>query len=85
MGVLPLEFQNGDSWSSFGMDGSETVSIKGIADLKPRGELEVEVKFADGSVKIATAKVRIDTDNEHEYYKHGGIWHYVLRSLATAA
>jgi len=85
MGVLPLEFQNGDSWGSMGMDGSETVTVKGIAGLKPRGELDVEVKFADGSVKIATVKVRIDTDNEHEYYKNGGILHYVLRNLATAA
>jgi aconitate hydratase len=85
MGVLPLEFQNGDGWKAFGMDGSETVSIKGIAGLKPRGELDVEIKFPDGSVKIATVKVRIDTDNEHEYYKHGGILHYVLRNLATAA
>ncbi|MEP6343000.1 MAG: aconitate hydratase AcnA [Maricaulaceae bacterium] len=85
MGVLPLEFQNGDSWSSMGMDGSETVSISGIAGLKPRGELDVNITFADGSTKTATVKVRIDTDNEHEYYKNGGILHYVLRNLATAA
>ncbi len=84
MGVLPLEFQNGDSWSSMGMDGSETVSIKGIAGLKPRGELDVNVTFADGATKTATVKVRIDTDNEHEYYKNGGILHYVLRNLARA-
>ena len=85
MGVLPLEFQNGDSWSSLGMDGSETVNIKGIEGLEPRGELDVEVTFADGSTKTVTVKVRIDTDNEHEYYKNGGILHYVLRNLATAA
>ena len=85
MGVLPLEFQNGDSWSSLGMDGSETVSIAGIEGLKPRGELDVVITFANGSTKTATAKVRIDTDNEHEYYKNGGILHYVLRNLATAA
>ena len=85
MGVLPLEFQNGDSWSSLGMDGSETVSIAGIDGLQPRGELDVDITFANGSTKTVTAKVRIDTDNEHEYYKNGGILHYVLRNLATAA
>ena len=85
MGVLPLEFQNGESWSSLGMDGSETVSIKGIDGLKPRGTLDVEVTFADGKTKTISTKVRIDTDNEHEYYKNDGILHYVLRNLATAA
>ena len=85
MGVLPLEFQNGDSWSSLGMDGSETVSIAGIDGLQPRGELDVDITFANGSTKTVTAKVRIVTDNEHASYKNGGILHYVLRNLATAA
>ena len=85
MGVLPLEFQEGDSWQKLGLKGSETVTIKGIENLEPRGMLNVEVVFPDGSKKITTVKVRIDTDNEHEYYKHGGILHYVLRNLATAA
>ncbi len=85
MGVLPLEFQEGDSWTKLGMTGDETVSIRGIEDLKPRGTLDVEVKFPNGDVKTVTANVRIDTDNEHEYFKNGGILHYVLRNLATAA
>ncbi len=85
MGVLPLEFQEGESWQKLGLKGSETVNIMGIEGLEPRGMLNVEVNFPDGSKKIATVKVRIDTDNEHEYYKHGGILQYVLRNLATAA
>ena len=85
MGVLPLELAKGDTWQSLGMKGSETVSISGIAGLKPRGTLDVKIDFPDGSSKTITAKVRIDTDNEHEYYKNGGILHYVLRNLATQA
>ncbi len=85
MGVLPLEFQDGNSWKKLGMTGDETVSIRGIENLEPRGTLNVEVVFPNGDKKIATVRVRIDTDNEHEYYKNGGILHYVLRNLATAA
>lgn len=85
MGVLPLEFQDGDGWQELGLTGTETVNIKGISDLSPRGTLEADITFADGSTKSITLKVRIDTDNEHNYYKNGGILHYVLRNLATAA
>jgi len=85
MGVLPLEFQDGDGWTELGMKGSETVTIGGIAGLKPRGTLDVKIDFPDGSSKTITTNVRIDTDNEHEYFKNGGILHYVLRNLATAA
>jgi len=85
MGVLPLEFQEGDSWQKLGLKGSETVSIANIDDLKPRGTLDVKIDFPDGSSKTITANVRIDTDNEHEYYKNGGILHYVLRNLAREA
>ena len=85
MGVLPLEFSKGDSWEKLGLKGDETVSISGIDGLKPRGTLEVDIRYADGKSKTITANVRIDTDNEHEYYKNGGILHYVLRNLATEA
>jgi len=85
MGVLPLEFMDGNSWTKLGMTGDETVSIRGIAGLEPRGTLNVEIIFPNGDKKIATVRVRIDTENEHEYYKNGGILHYVLRNLATAA
>jgi len=85
MGVLPLEFQEGDSWEKLGLTGDETVSISGIEALKPRGTLDVEITMADGSKKFVTTNVRIDTDNEHEYYKNEGILHYVLRNLAAEA
>jgi aconitate hydratase len=65
------------------MEGTETVSIKNIGQLSPRGSLDVEIKYLDGSEKVITTRVRIDTENEHEYYKNGGILHYVLRNLAN--
>ncbi len=83
MGVLPLEFTNNESWKKLSMKGAETISIKNIDQLSPRGTLDVEIKYPDGSEKIITTTVRIDTDNEHEYYKNGGILHYVLRNLAN--
>src|SRR5688572_14123656 len=78
MGVLPLQFL--DEVPEF--DGSETFTVTGIAGLKPRQEIEVEVGKADGSRSSFRARVRIDTANELEYFRHGGILHYVLRSLA---
>jgi aconitate hydratase len=85
MGVLPLEFNEGDSWQSLGLKGSETVTIENIEGLAPRGTLDVKITFPDGKSKTVTVNVRIDTDNEHEYYKNGGILHYVLRNLAREA
>ncbi|MGB3457217.1 MAG: aconitate hydratase AcnA [Litorimonas sp.] len=82
MGVLPLEFMNGDGWQALGLTGDETVSIGNVDDIKPMDEVEVRITMADGSTKTITTKVRIDTENELEYYKNGGILHYVLRNLA---
>ena len=64
-------------------DGTETFTVTGIADLQPRQEIEVEVAKADGSTFAFTARVRIDTLNELEYFRAGGILHYVLRKLAA--
>ena len=82
MGVLPLEFMDGQTWQELGLKGSETVDVIGIETLTPRGTLPVRITFPDGSTKEITTRVRIDTDNEHVYYKNGGILHYVLRNLA---
>ena len=82
MGVLPLEFMNGDGWQKLGLTGDETVSIGNVDDIKPMDEVEVHITMADGSTKTITTKVRIDTENELEYFKNGGILHYVLRNLA---
>jgi aconitate hydratase len=84
MGVLPLQFKDGDTRNSLGLTGSESFTIKGLADLSPSQDVEVEVTREDGSTFSFTALCRIDTANEMEYYRNGGILHYVLRKLAAA-
>ncbi|OBX18796.1 aconitate hydratase 1 [Erythrobacter sp. QSSC1-22B] len=83
MGVLPLQFTNGETRDSLGLGPDDTFTIKGLAGLSPSQEVEVEVTQGDGAVKTFTTKCRIDTANEMEYYRNGGILHYVLRKLAT--
>ena len=85
MGVLPLQLLDGVTWKSLGLKGDETVSISGVASVKPRQHMTVEITGADGSRKSAPVMCRIDTDNELEYFRNGGILHYVLRNLAKAA
>jgi len=82
MGVIPLEFTNGDTRQSVGLTGFETFEIVGLADdMKPRAQLTVKATAADGSVKSFAVRSRIDTPEEMQYYKHGGILPYVLRQL----
>jgi aconitate hydratase len=84
MGVLPLTFAAGASWQSLGLTGAETVSIRGLGDgLSPRQTLTAEIAFPDGSVKTAPLLARIDTLDELEYFRNGGILPYVLRQLAS--
>jgi aconitate hydratase len=86
MGILPLQFQEGQSWQTLGLRGDEVVTIKGIADgLKPRENMTVEIRRADGTTGTFQALCRIDTLDEIDYYKNGGILHYVLRNIAKAA
>ncbi len=86
MGVVPLQFKEGESWQTLGLKGDETVTIKGLADgLKPRAALKVEIVRADGSKASADVLCRIDTLDELDYYKNGGIMPYVLRNLAKAS
>ncbi|HWA66568.1 MAG TPA: aconitate hydratase AcnA [Mycobacteriales bacterium] len=82
MGVLPLQFKDGESRESLGLTGEETFEITGIAGTKavPR-EITVQATPESGETKTFTATVRIDTPGEQEYYRHGGILQYVLRSL----
>ena len=84
MGVLPLVFTDGASWQSLGITGDETVSIRGLATIEPRQTLELDITFADGKKQIVPVLLRIDTLDELEYYRHGGILHYVLRNLVAA-
>jgi aconitate hydratase len=84
MGVLPLEFTNGETRQSLGLSGFETYTIEGLdASLTPRQVLTVGATAADGSVKKFQARARIDTPEEMQYYRHGGILPYVLRSLMS--
>ena len=85
MGVLPLVFTGDDSWESLGMKGDEQVTINGLADLKPRQTLTAEITYGDGTVKNIELLVRVDTEDELDYYNAGGILHYVLRNLNRAA
>ncbi len=82
MGVLPLQFKDGDNRESLGLTGHEVFSVNGIADgLETGKELAVTATSDDGKSKEFTVIVRIDTLNELDYYKHGGILQFVLRSL----
>jgi aconitate hydratase len=83
MGVLPLQFAEGENASTYSLDGSETFSIAGIADIAPRQDVTVNVKRANGETLDVVARCRIDTYNELEYYRAGGILQYVLRNLAA--
>ena len=85
MGVVPLQFMEGQSWQSLGLKGDETIAIKGLAaGLKPRETMKVEVTRADGTTSSFTALCRIDTLDEIDYYNNGGILQFVLRNLAKA-
>ncbi|XZE52773.1 aconitate hydratase AcnA [Planctomycetaceae bacterium SH139] len=84
MGVLPLQFADGETWESLGLTGEETFDIVGLDnDLTPRSMTEVVATSPDGSVKRFTCIVRIDTPVEIRYYQNGGILNTVLRSLAS--
>lgn len=82
MGVLPLQFKEGETWKSLGLTGDETFDIVGLDDsLQPRSSLTVKAVSPDGSVKQFQATVRIDTPVEMDYYRNGGILQTVLRKL----
>ncbi|WP_226018226.1 aconitate hydratase AcnA [Novosphingobium sp. FKTRR1] len=83
MGVLPLQFKDGDTRQSLGLTGDDTFTIHGVGSLTPRQDVEVQVTRKDGSSFSFTALCRIDTANEIEYFNNGGILHYVLRKLAA--
>jgi aconitate hydratase len=82
MGILPLEFMPGDSAATLGLTGTEQFDISGLRNGEAKTVM-VSATAPDGSVKSFAAKVRIDTPNEVDYYRHGGILHYVLRRLAA--
>jgi aconitate hydratase len=88
MGILPLQFADGQNVESLGLTGEEVFSFAGLTNLLNERlasgrDLTVKAVAADGTVKQFTAKVRIDTPQEIEYFEHGGILQYVLRQLAA--
>ncbi|MCX7371113.1 MAG: aconitate hydratase AcnA, partial [Alphaproteobacteria bacterium] len=85
MGVLPLVFKDGESRKSLNLRGDETVEILGVENLSPRMMMDMDITRADGSVTRTQVMCRVDTADEVEYYKNGGILHYVLRGMARAA
>lgn len=82
MGVLPLQFKDGENAQSLGLTGYESFAIRGLNGGAAK-EVEVIATTADGDRTAFIARVRIDTPNEVDYYRHGGILHYVLRKLAA--
>src|SRR6516225_4328642 len=85
MGVLPLCFEEGTSWQSLGLRGDEQVTIRGLhGEIKPRQRMIAEIVAADGGLKRVPLICRIDTLDELDYFRHGGILHYVLRHLVAA-
>ncbi len=86
MGVMPLEFKDGQSRKTLNLDGTEIFDITGIAGgITPAMDVPVKITRADGSVEEIVTKCRIDTLDEVEYYRHGGILQYVLRNIAEEA
>ncbi|MTJ79466.1 MAG: aconitate hydratase AcnA [Telmatospirillum sp.] len=84
MGVLPLQFEDGTGWESLGLTGTEQVSVGGLRDrLAPRAALELEIISPDGATTRVPVRARIDTAEELEYWRHGGILPFVLRRMLT--
>ncbi|WP_182086018.1 aconitate hydratase AcnA [Aureimonas sp. ME7] len=83
MGVVPFVFQDGTSWQTLGLKGDEKVTIEGLTSVKPRQTMNAVITRADGEVLTVPLLCRIDTLDELEYFKNGGILHYVLRQLAA--
>lgn len=84
MGVLPLQFREGEHAEALGLDGTETFDILVPEDLEPRQDIEVRARAADGTERTFFALARVDTPVEVDYYRNGGILHTVLRKMASA-
>ena len=82
MGILPLQFINGINRTNLNLDGSELISVIEIEKgINPSDKVILEIKYASGEIKRIETLCRIDTKNELEYYKNGGILQYVLRNM----
>jgi len=82
MGILPLQFINNVNRKNLNLIGSELISVKEIENgINPSDEVNIEIKYVSGEIKKIKTLCRIDTKNELEYYKNGGILQYVLRNM----
>ncbi len=82
MGVLPLQFEEGQGWQSLGLDGTEVFSIKGLTEIGPQKILQVKAEREDGQIVNFNVLARLNSNIEVSYYQHGGILPYVLRKLS---
>jgi aconitate hydratase len=84
MGVLPLQFAAGEDAQTLGLTGTETFDVTGVAEgLTPGKKIAVTATAGDGTKKSFTATLRLDTPNEVDYYRHGGILQFVLRQMTA--
>jgi len=81
MGVMPLQFLPGETADTHGLKGDEVIDIEGIPSVQPGQKMNAKITYSDGKTKSIVLQGRIDTANELEYYKNGGILHYVIRQL----
>jgi len=83
MGVLPLQYKDGETAASLGLDGTEALSVPVTDDVKPLQDIEVTATKTDGTTLTFVTTCRLDTPVEVDYYRHGGILHYVLRDFSN--
>ena len=82
MGILPLQFKNNMNRTNLNLKGSELISIINIEKgIRPSDTIKIEIKYSSGDIKMVETLCRIDTKNELEYYKNGGILQFVLRNM----
>jgi aconitate hydratase len=88
MGVLPLVFKDGATRKTLGLKGDEVIDIRlpaGVKEVRPAQDMELVIARADGRKDVVTVKSRLNTDNEIEYFRSGGILQYVLNNLVESA
>lgn len=83
MGVVPLEFKEGLSRKTLELKGDERIDVTGLQSIVPGQDITVKITYGNGDIKEVTTRCRIDTATEMEYYRHGGILHYVIRQMLS--
>jgi len=83
MGVVPFVFEDGLNWAKLDLKGDELITIEGLDTIKPRQRMTAKITYADGSTRDVPILCRIDTLDELDYFRNGGILQYVLRDLAA--